>query len=307
LTARKNREAAEAQDPSIYEYDALYDSMKPQPKTDKEDEERRPRYMTGLIAAATVRKRDAIIAEEKKFAREREAEGEEFADKEKFVTSAYKKQQEENRRIQEEEARREEKDAKKNQTSGMAAFYRNLLKSGDEEHAEIMRAAEERIKSGVRDDDGEQETARTKTDAELAKEINARGGSIQINEEGEVVDKRQLLRGGLNILPTVKSGVRKEAGPAAPDSADTSSRPRGRGVFAGGGKRAMVERQSKMMEEQLAETLKRSRDAEEEERRSTIERMTKSRKTEGEVSSARERYLARKREAEAAKKNGGQE
>jgi hypothetical protein len=56
-----------------------------------------------------------------------------------------------------------------------------------------------------------------------------------------------------------------------------------------------------MMEEQLEQATKRAFEAEEEERQK-VERASKSRKTEGEIMGAKERYLARKREAEEAKK-----
>lgn len=59
------------------------------------------------MQAASQRKRDHLIAEEKMIQREREAEGDEFADKEKFVTQAYKDLLEENRKAEEEEKRRE--------------------------------------------------------------------------------------------------------------------------------------------------------------------------------------------------------
>ena len=83
-----------------------------------------------------------------------------------------------------------------------------------------------------------------------------------------------------------------------------SDRNRGSGfVGAGGGKQAMRERQSRMMEAQLEQATKRALEEEEEERQK-IERASKSRKTEGDIMSAKERYLARKREAEEAKKRG---
>jgi coiled-coil domain-containing protein 55 len=63
--------------------------------------------MDNLLASAEVRKRDYLIAQEKNYKKERETEGEEFAGKEKFVTSAYKKQQEEMRKAEEEERLRE--------------------------------------------------------------------------------------------------------------------------------------------------------------------------------------------------------
>jgi len=48
--------------------------------------------MKGLFQAADVRKLDHLRAEEKMIQRERAQEGDEFADKEKFVTEAYKEQ-----------------------------------------------------------------------------------------------------------------------------------------------------------------------------------------------------------------------
>ena len=67
----------------------------------------KPQYMDKLLASAEVRKRDYLMAQEKKYKKEREEEGEEFAGKEKFVTNAYKRQQEETRKAEEEERLRE--------------------------------------------------------------------------------------------------------------------------------------------------------------------------------------------------------
>ena len=63
--------------------------------------------MDKLLASAEIRKRDYLISQEKKYKKEREEEGEEFAGKEKFVTNAYKRQQEEIRKAEEEERLRE--------------------------------------------------------------------------------------------------------------------------------------------------------------------------------------------------------
>ncbi|KAJ3038454.1 hypothetical protein HK097_003163, partial [Rhizophlyctis rosea] len=63
--------------------------------------------MEGLMRAAAQRKLDLERADERKAQREREEEGEQFGDKERFVTSAFKQKQEELRRLEEEEKRRE--------------------------------------------------------------------------------------------------------------------------------------------------------------------------------------------------------
>ena len=66
-----------------------------------------PKYMHQAIASAATRKLDQIRAQEKMLERERALEGDEFADKEKFVTQAYKDQMEAVRKAEEEEAKRE--------------------------------------------------------------------------------------------------------------------------------------------------------------------------------------------------------
>ncbi|GKT99486.1 coiled-coil protein 55 [Fusarium langsethiae] len=300
LTSRKNAEAAAEVDASVYEYDAVYDSLKPKKQATKEDQEKRPKYMKNILQAADIRKRDALIAEEKKIAREREAEGEEYADKEKFVTEAYKKQQEENKRLEEEEKKREEEEAKKNKTGGMSAFYRKLLDKDEQRHSDAVKAAEEQTKSGApaQEEAGDAEKEDEKTEADLAKELNEKGAAVAINEDGQVVDKRQLLRGGLNVGAKKKESAQRESERQAefPRKEATNNQ------F--GRRQAQRERQTRMMEQQLEESMKRSRD-EEAAQREEVERAAKSRKTEGEISSAKERYLARKRAAEEAKKAAG--
>ncbi|KAJ8120334.1 hypothetical protein ONZ43_g2934 [Nemania bipapillata] len=265
LESRRHREAAEELDPSIYDYDAVYESLKP---------------------------------EKKVITREREEEGDEYAGTEKFVTEAYKKQQEENRRIEAEERQREEEESRKNQAGGMTAFYRDLLDKGDRRHAEIVKAAEEGAKSGPKLEGEAQKEEKTKTDADVAREINERGGTIAINEDGQVVDKRELLRGGLNLSAKKKSETPKNMQRGLDRGGERGP---SRGFIGHGGKQAMRERQSRMLEAQLEQTLKRSLEQEEEERRQ-VERATKSRKTEADISNAKERYLARKRQAEEKKK-----
>ncbi|KAK3401221.1 coiled-coil domain-containing protein 55-domain containing protein [Sordaria brevicollis] len=305
LESRRYAEAAATADPSIYDYDAVYDSFKVPSKKEKEadNKEKRPRYFDALQKAAETRERDRAIAEEKRLKREREAEGDEFADKEKFVTEAYKRQQEENRRLEEEEKRREEEEAKKNKNKGLTDFYKQMLEKEEQEHAAKMKAAEERAKAGLEAAAPKDETEgdEEKSAAERAKEINAMGGNVIINDDGEVVDKRQLLKGGLNVAPKKKVEHQQEkARQAAKPAAATGT---SKGIFHGGSKQAMRERQTRMLEAQLEERLKRAREEEEEERKK-VELVSKSRKTEADISSAKERYLARKRAAEEAKKKG---
>ncbi|KAL2126847.1 hypothetical protein VTI74DRAFT_134 [Chaetomium olivicolor] len=309
LTSRKYAASAEASDPSIYDYDAAYDSFKAAKaaaSSSAATADKRPKYFDALQKAADLRERDRQIAEERRLQRERAAEGDEFADKEKFVTEAYRRQQEENKRLQAEEERREEEERKRNKGRGMADFYKSMLERGEEEHKRLVKAAEE----GVQLQDGGVGEEEEKSAAERAREINALGGNVLVNEEGEVVDKRQLLKGGLNVAAKKKAEVqqekaRQEAAAAAAAARRGAGAPN-RGVYTAGGKQAMRERQTRMLEAQLEESLKRARQEEEEEETAKVQLASKSRKTAAEISSAKERYLARKRAAEEAKKNGGE-
>ncbi|CEL00989.1 hypothetical protein ASPCAL00581 [Aspergillus calidoustus] len=263
------KHAAEAQDvdPSIYSYDAVYESLhvKPKKKSTAEDDESGdgvPRYMTSLLRSAEIRKRDQMRARDRLLAKEREAEGEEFADKEKFVTSAYK-----------------------------------------EQHEAVMKAADEaarKVKEGATGDGApatseEEEKEKEKTEAQMAAELNARGAHIAVNDDGQVVDKRQLLSAGLNVAPKPKTAAPTVGKPSAGPSAASRARP-----VQTGGRAAQRARQTEMIAAQLEEQERQRQEAEAAKQREIAER-NRSQKTNTEVSSARERYLARKREREAAK------
>ncbi|KAI9675410.1 MAG: hypothetical protein M1817_001314 [Caeruleum heppii] len=301
LTSSKHGKDAASLDPSIYEYDAAFDSLHAAKKIRPGDDptSRQPKYMASLLAAAEVRKRDQLRAKEKLLVKEREAEGDEFADKDKFVTGAYKKQQEEVKRLEEEERKKEEEDARRNKGKGMMGFYRDVLERGEQKHEEAVTAVENAKMASVQGaPEPELGQTKDKSEEELARELQSKGQSIALNDEGQIVDKRQLLSAGLNVAP-------KPAATSSSAASSGTSRPGAQPAYQGKSatQRAMRERQTRMLEEQLAQASKRAAD-DEDERQKELERAAKTRKTEGEISGARERYLQRKREAEEAKKKG---
>ncbi|KAI5362070.1 Putative nuclear speckle splicing regulatory protein [Septoria linicola] len=300
--AAQNRvKEAQQADSAIFDYDSFHDAKtsvtEAKKAAQKEDAiARKPKYINNLLESASRRKQDQQIAKEKLLQKEREADGDEFADKEKFVTGAYKAQQEETRKLEEEEKRKAEEEAKRRGNKlvgGMAGFYRTMMDQSEKQHQEAVEAAEKAEKEGVQvaDDD------KKKTDAELAEEAKARGKNIHINEEGQITDKRELLTAGLNVAPSGKGSDRKGA-----DHLKSSNRP-AQSAFPSRNKdtqQATRERQSRMMEEQIAERQKRQREEEEEER-AKLEKAAKSTKTETDVSDAKARYLARKAAKEKEK------
>ncbi|KAI9035096.1 splicing regulator NSRP1-like domain-containing protein [Aspergillus affinis] len=306
-SSRKHAQEASELDPSIYSYDAVYESLHAKPEKSKAAEQGSgdvPRYMTSLLRSAEIRKRDQLRARDRLLAKEREAEGDEFADKEKFVTSAYKAQQEELRKVEEEEAereRQEEERRRQNGGSGMIGFYRDVLSRGEERHEAAVKAAEEtarKVQAGEVPAESEND-GKEKTEAQEAAELNERGARIAVNEEGQVVDKRQLLSAGLNVAPKPKA----QGEAAAAKAARPAARPRFDSGQQSGGRAGQRARQTEMIAAQLEAQARQEEEAEAAKQKEIAER-SRSQKTTTDVSSAKERYLARKREREAAAKGG---
>lgn len=251
-TATRHAKNAQIIDPSVYDYDSVYDSLHAKPSsnysTTLADQEQKPKYMSDLLAAAEVRRRDQLRAKEKMLAKERELEGDEFADKEKFVTGAYKRQQEEMRRLEAEEVAKEKEaeERKKREGGGLKGLYKNMLERNEQKHAAIVKAVEEAKLSGpgAKDEEAKGTEAKDgKSEADLAKEK----GAI-LNEDGQVVDKRQLLSAGLNASSTSKPAPQFKG----PSMSRAGGSPRGQ-VSGGRGvkKESARERETRLFEEQL--------------------------------------------------------
>ncbi|EFW15600.1 conserved hypothetical protein [Coccidioides posadasii str. Silveira] len=279
-SSNKHSQTAASIDPSIYDYDNIYDSIH-----------------------SNLRKRDQLRARDKLLARERDAEGDEYADKEKFVTAAYKAQQEEVRRIEAEEAAREkEEEERRKKGLGMMGFYKDMLERDGRRHEEAVKAAEEAAsKKQARREDENEEQQEEKSAAQIAAELNARGAHIVVNDEGEVVDKRQLLSAGLNVAPKAKAKT-------TPASFAVESRARDirsdRFSAAASARSQQRERQTEMIAAQLEERMLKEKQ-EEEARLNELAEKNKSKKTTSDVMSAKERYLARKREREKEEQEKG--
>lgn len=101
-------EQALTEDPSVFDYDGVYDSMQAAIVQPKQQDKiaRQSKYIATLKDQAERRKREADIAFERKTLKERQQEDHLFEDKEKFVTSAYRRKLEEDKKWQEAEKRR---------------------------------------------------------------------------------------------------------------------------------------------------------------------------------------------------------
>ncbi|KAE9396080.1 hypothetical protein BT96DRAFT_124602 [Gymnopus androsaceus JB14] len=98
LTSKKLKKQMEEEkkvDSTVYEYDEVWDKMQQAKQTQKEAKETdlknpKPKYIHNLLISAETRRLDHLRAEEKLMQLERLREGDEFADKESFVTQRTK-------------------------------------------------------------------------------------------------------------------------------------------------------------------------------------------------------------------------
>ncbi|GAA5878529.1 hypothetical protein JCM1840_005539 [Sporobolomyces johnsonii] len=279
--AQKAKQQAELElDSTVYEYDEVYDNMKAGEmaavaERKKDSGDRKPKYISRLMETAELRKQDRLRAEDKMIQREREREGDEFADKDAFVTPAYLAQQEEMRKAEAEEKKREEAEAGKR--GGMTTFYKSYLETTSKAHEAAVAASQSKTPSS-----GASFTVapppQEKTDVELAREVEAQTGrKVEVNDDGEIIDKRQLMAGGLNLVAKPKLGphgppsaggfalpISQRAPPSTHDDAkkDSFLHP---GISAAERARQSRERHSREVERQMVELeARRKREADEE-------------------------------------------
>ncbi|KAF9125616.1 hypothetical protein BGW39_007273 [Mortierella sp. 14UC] len=327
----EQQNAALAQDATVFDYDGIYDQLKAGDRArelarKQESADRKPKYIHALLEAAETRKRDRQIADEKRIEREREREGEEFKDKEQFITPAYKAQKEAMRLAEEEDRKKEEALAKDKDGSLMQGFYKNLLDersrmrpaSADSLTPQQLAAATKELEALE-----EEKRQKEKADQELLKDAQERGLKVAVNEEGQIVDKVELLQGGLNVrkkpAPTNNDNYsRSSSSRSGNDHRSPTSRYDRDRAYAdykhsksrgGRGSRQEDEnpsadqrsRMTEQIERQLLEQEKQ-REKEEKERQESIREALKRKNQDDQVMDAKARYLARKAAAAAASK-----
>ncbi|KAF9113922.1 hypothetical protein BGX27_000521 [Mortierella sp. AM989] len=309
-TVIEKQNEALAQDPTIFDYDGVYDQLKAGDRArelarKKDSAERKPKYVAALLQAAETRKRDRRIAEEKRIEREREKEGEEFKDKEMFVTPAYKAQKEAMRLAEEEDRKKEEMLEKDKDGSLMQGFYRTLL----DDRSRLRPSGSETISADALQALEDEKKLKEKEDLDLAMEARERGLNVVLNDDGKIVDKRQLLKGGLNI-------VKKSSSSSAASRSDSrkSSYDRDRAYAAykdakyrsndsdsrGDPSTDQRSRMTEKIEQQLLEQQKKEEE-EEKQKQEQIRETLKRKNQDDQVMDAKARYLARKAAAAAAK------
>lgn len=138
---QRDIEQALEQDPNIYEYDEVYEQVSSTVQLEQKREEkkrleresntvRQPKYVAGLLEKGKERDKEYERLQERRIQREREKEGDLYADKEVFVTPAYKLKLAERQADMEREKLEAKRESSLNvmQQDNMDAFYRFQFK-----------------------------------------------------------------------------------------------------------------------------------------------------------------------------------
>ena len=211
---RQQADAADV-DASTFDYDGVYDKMKQlerarQQAKKEQDSERKPKYMHQFFEAAETRERDRLRAEAKRIQRERAAEGDAFRDTEAFVTPAYQAQQEAWQRAEEEERLRETR--ARSRSRGVAAFRHRILHDESERRQALLTALSQPT-------DVQAQAPAPMSDRQRAERAEAQGLHVELNDDHQIVDQRDLLQRGLNVMRK-----RKDARDEAPTPTSRAKR-----------------------------------------------------------------------------------
>ncbi|KAF9157843.1 hypothetical protein DFQ26_008258 [Actinomortierella ambigua] len=354
LSVIEQQNAALAQDATVFDYDGVYDQLKTGERLKalvrkQEAAAGQSRYIESMLRSREQRQLDQQLAQEKKLERERQAEGEMYADKDQFVTPAYKAQKEAARLAEEEEQKREEELAKDKDGKRMQGFYRHMLNeqtrlrpgggvSGaldEDEEALAKKLGLKNAHEGLKLTEATADLDRDKEEKEQIAKARAEGLKVVVNDDGQVVDKRDLLKAGLNVFkskePTSFRG-KSSSSTSSPsgrerdrDRRDYRDQDRDRDRRSGGGssnsyrdsrggrdrpssRETPDERQRSRMTEQIESQLldqEKQRQQEEKERQDSIREALKRKNQDDQVMDAKARYLARKKAAADAAAAGG--
>ncbi|KAJ3545177.1 hypothetical protein NMY22_g2539 [Coprinellus aureogranulatus] len=134
------------------------------------------------------------------------------------------------------------------------------------------------------------------SDLELARIAREQGKEVELNDDGQIVDKRELLSAGLNLAqPNTRHLALKKALEAQKQQNGEQDVQVHRAVGTAASRKEINERRLREVQKQLEEDERRTAERKRAEEAERIQRTIQKRNTTDDVQSARERYLARKR------------
>ena len=180
----------------------------------------------------------------------------------------------------------------------MAHFYRKILEESEQKHEETVAAVQATSKpvNGPQGPTLNLTIVRPpefipRSDAELASLAREQGKDVELNEDNQIVDKRELLSAGLNL----SAPNTRRLGLHAPKKADSPSVEAHRAVGSAASRKEINERRMKEINVQLAEERERVVKEKERQESEATARLVARRNNDTDIQSALERYQERKR------------
>ena len=182
----------------------------------------------------------------------------------------------------------------------MAHFYRQLLNETEQQHEATVAATQASAKV-VKGPQGptlnltitKPPDYTPKSDAELAAMAREQGKEVELNDDNQIVDKRELLSAGLNLSApnTWQLGLRT----MKKNTEDATSAQIHTAVGTAASRREIQERRQREMQMQMQEERQRVQEEKEGRDRETTARTVARRNDDVSVQNAVERYRERKR------------
>jgi hypothetical protein len=177
----------------------------------------------------------------------------------------------------------------------MAHFYRKLLQDSEQKHEATVAATQKPVIGPIHNLTITKPPDFTPmSDLELAKRAREEGKEVELNDDNQIVDKRDLLVAGLNLSApnTRKLGERSKTN----EGKNGEQLPAHRAVGTAATRREINERRAREIQQQMEDEEERLRREKETADHEATQRIIAKRNNEDAVQSARERYLQRKRQ-----------
>lgn len=191
----------------------------------------------------------------------------------------------------------------------MAHFYKKLLEESESKHEQTVAATQKPVIGPSAPPPNLTITKPVdfvpKSDAELAKLAREQGKDVELNDDNQIVDKRELLSAGLNLSApnTRRLGLQTKKNETSEENVQVHT-----AVGTAASRKEINERRAREVARQMEQERERILRGKQREEEESIKRIVTKRNTEESILSARERYLARKRrkleEGETAPKDG---
>ncbi|KAE9538608.1 hypothetical protein AGLY_005707 [Aphis glycines] len=223
-SAQLSIDKALKEDATVFQYDEVYDDMEKKKEHHIEKKKDvKPRYIQNLLVQAEKRKIEYERRNERLIQKEREAEGDQFKDKEAFVTASYKAKLEELKKLDEEDLKfsmiEDINDVTKQKDMG--SFYRHLFneelcKNANDKTDEMKKPTKKsdasrqyrkRASSNTTDDDdnnGNDDRDTDISDSDSSEDSKRRKIEIHDNKSlDEIVDKSEVKKESITEIKKV--------------------------------------------------------------------------------------------------------